>query len=133
MIRSWPWRLPPKKVFLIKVDTIFRSWSNIYHDTTISWKNCISLIDSWIAKENKCDTLVCQWIVTSLVDRYKFGSCSWRFVLDTTLCDKICQWLATGQWFSPVSSTNKTDRHNITETLLKVALNTINQPTKPSI
>ena len=27
----------------------------------------------------------------------------------------------------PVSSTNKTDRHNITEILLKVALNTINQ------
>jgi hypothetical protein len=20
-------------------------------------------------------------------------------VLDTTLCDKVCQWLATGQWF----------------------------------
>jgi hypothetical protein len=34
-------------------------------------------------------------------------------------------------WFSPctpVSSTNKTDRHDITEILLKVALNTINQP-----
>jgi hypothetical protein len=34
----------------------------------------------------------------------------------------------TGQWFSlatPVSSTNKTDRHNITKILLKVALNTI--------
>ena len=28
--------------------------------------------------------------------------------------------------FSPVSSTNKTDRHDITEILLKVALNTIN-------
>jgi hypothetical protein len=44
------------------------------------------------------------------------------------LCDKVCQWLATGQWFSPgprVSSTNKTDRHDITEILLKVALNTI--------
>ena len=27
--------------------------------------------------------------------------------------------------FSPVSSTNKTDRHDITEILLKVALNTI--------
>jgi hypothetical protein len=26
---------------------------------------------------------------------------------------------------TPVSSTNKTDRHDITETLLKVALNTI--------
>jgi hypothetical protein len=29
---------------------------------------------------------------------------------------------------TPVSSTNKTDRHDITEILLKVALNTINQP-----
>jgi hypothetical protein len=29
----------------------------------------------------------------------------------------------------PVSSINKTDRHDITEILLKVALNTINQPT----
>ena len=47
----------------------------------------------------------------------------------TTLCDKVCQWHATGRWFSPctpVSSTNKTDRHNVTEMLLKVALNTIN-------
>jgi hypothetical protein len=37
----------------------------------------------------------------------------------------------TGQWFSPgtpVSSTNKTDCHDITEILLKIALNTINQP-----
>jgi hypothetical protein len=54
---------------------------------------------------------------------------SWRGVLDTTLCDKVCQWFATCQWFSPatpVSSTNKTDRHDITEILLKVALNTIN-------
>jgi hypothetical protein len=37
-----------------------------------------------------------------------------------------------GQWFSPgtpVSSTNKTDCHDITEILLKVALNTINQTT----
>jgi hypothetical protein len=40
-----------------------------------------------------------------------------------------CQLLATGQLFSPgtlVSSTSKTDRHGITEILLKVALNTIN-------
>jgi hypothetical protein len=28
---------------------------------------------------------------------------------------------------TPVSSTNKTDRHDITEILLKVALNTINR------
>jgi hypothetical protein len=46
---------------------------------------------------------------------------SWRCVLDTTLCDifVVCQRLATGQWFSPgtctpVSSTKKTDCHDIT-------------------
>jgi hypothetical protein len=57
-----------------------------------------------------------------------------RGVLDTTLLDKVCQLLATGQWFSPgtpVSSTNKTDRHDMTEILLKVPVNhhkPINQP-----
>ena len=53
-----------------------------------------------------------------------------RGVLDTTLCDKVCQWLASGWWFSmgtPVSSTNKTDCHDITEILLKVALNNTKQ------
>jgi len=36
----------------------------------------------------------------------------------------------TGLWFSPdtpISSTNKSDRHDISEILLKVALNIINQ------
>jgi hypothetical protein len=49
----------------------------------------------------------------------------------TTLCDKGCQWLATGRWFSPgpafSSTNNKIDCHDITEILLKVALNTIKQ------
>jgi hypothetical protein len=52
-----------------------------------------------------------------------------RGLLDTTSCDKVCQWLMTGRWFSlgtPVSSTNKTDRHDITEILLKVASYAIN-------
>ena len=56
----------------------------------------------------------------------EFEPRSWQGVLDTTLCDKVCQWLATGRWFppgTPVSSTNKTDLHDITEILLKVALN----------
>jgi hypothetical protein len=54
----------------------------------------------------------------------EFKTRSWLGVLDTTLCDKVCQWLATGWWFS----TNKTDRHDITEILLKVTLNTIDKP-----
>ena len=41
---------------------------------------------------------------------------------------KVYQLLATGRWFSPgtpISPTTKTDCHDITEKLLKVALNTI--------
>jgi hypothetical protein len=48
-------------------------------------------------------------------------------VLDTTLCDEVCQLLATGRWFfpgTPVSSTIKTDCLDITEILLKGALAT---------
>ena len=60
----------------------------------------------------------------------EFKPRSWRGVLDTTLCDKVCQWLGTVGGFlrTPIYSTNKTDRHDIIEILLlKVALNTINQ------
>ena len=50
----------------------------------------------------------------------------------TTLCDKVCQWLATGRWFSPVIRFPPSIKLTvtITEILLKVSLNTINQ-TKP--
>jgi hypothetical protein len=49
-----------------------------------------------------------------------------RRILDTTLCD--IRMLAAGRWFSPgtpISSTNKTDHHDIAEILLNVALITI--------
>ena len=75
---------------------------------------------SWIYNYlcNQCQSLLMLWVGISIR------------VNCTTLCDKVCQWLATGLWFSPgppVSFTNKTDRHDITEILLKVALNTIIQ------
>ena len=59
-----------------------------------------------------------------------------RGVLDTTLCHKVCQSLATGWGFSPgppVSSTKKTDHHDIDQILLKVALNTFKQTNKQII
>jgi hypothetical protein len=52
----------------------------------------------------------------------EFESCSWRDVLDTTLCDKVCQWLVAGQWLSPVSSTNKSYHHDITVALNPITL-----------
>jgi hypothetical protein len=51
----------------------------------------------------------------------------------TTLCGKVCQWLATGWWFSLgplVSYTNKTD---ITKILLKEALSFTSQKNKSNI
>ena len=54
----------------------------------------------------------------------------WWGIFDTALCYKACQWFTTGQWFSPgtlISSTNKSDRHDISEILLKVELNTKTQ------
>ena len=48
-----------------------------------------------------------------------------RGVLDTALCDKVSVTCSRTVVFS-VSSTNKTDHHDITEILLRVVLNTIN-------
>ena len=64
---------------------------------------------------------------TKPVTRCEFESHSWRGVPDTTLCDNFCRWFAAGRWFSPdtpISYTNKTDRHYINEILLNVASNT---------
>ena len=71
------------------------------------------------------------WIYNYLCDQCLSPLMLWVWIsiraMCTTLCDKVCQWLATGRWFSPVppvSFTNKTDRHDIPEILLTVASNT---------
>ena len=49
-------------------------------------------------------------------------------VLDTTLCDKVCQLLATGWWFildTSVSSTKRPDSLDIAKILLKVVIITM--------
>ena len=87
----------------------------------------------------QCSFTIHTTTCTITINTYHHYSCefephSWRGVLDTTLCDNVCQWLATDWWFSPgtpVSSTNKTDCHDITDILLKVVYIIINQ-TKPN-
>ena len=83
------------------------------------------LYGSWIYNYlcNQCLSSLMLWVRISIRARC------------TTLCDKVCQWLVTDRWFSlgtAVFPTNKTDHHDITEILLKVALNTIKQ-TKQTI
>ena len=69
-----------------------------------------------------CDIILVGFMTTYAISAYHHYSCefeshSWRGVLDTILCDKF--WLATGWFFqgTSVSSTDKADRHNITEIL----------------
>jgi hypothetical protein len=81
-------------------------WSCSYCSWTYNYicNQCLSPLTLWV------------WIPLS------------RGVLDTTLWDKVCQWNAAGRWFSPdttVFSTDKTDRHDLTDILLKVAFNSI--------
>ena len=67
-------------------------------------------------------------MTTYAIGASEFEPRSWQGALDTTLYNKVCQLLATVQWFppgTPVSSTSKTDCLDITEILLKVSLNTI--------
>jgi hypothetical protein len=67
------------------------------------------------------DRMVVGFTTVYAISAYHHWCCGVRISIGarcTTLSDKVCQWLATGQWFSPgppVSSTNKTDRHDITE------------------
>ena len=75
------------------------------------------------------------WIYNYLCNQFLSPLMLWISVRarGTTLCDKVCQWLVTGWWFSPgspVSSIDKTDCHDITEILLNVLLNTIKQTNK---
>jgi hypothetical protein len=81
-----------------------------------------------------CCTSLGPWSYGSWISNYLWNRCLSPLMLwvrisirskCTNLCDKVCRLLATGRWFSPVSSTNKTDRHDIIDILLKVTLNII--------
>jgi len=84
----------------------------------------------WLWGRHGRDRMVVGCTPTYAISAYHHLSCdfesrSWRGLLDTALCDKVCQWLPTGWWFSsgtPILSTNKTDRHDTAETLLKVTV-----------
>jgi hypothetical protein len=88
--------------WLFKTDICICFW---YISICLSWPwSYYSWIYNYLCKQ--CLSLLMLWIRISIRARC------------TTLCDKVSQWLATGWWFSPgprVSSTNKTDRHDITE------------------
>ena len=113
----------------------YRGWYVFYNKKEICDFRAISLLLSLVKRTSlmfvgNIAYTIFIWGQSWSHGRCEFESCWWRGVLHTTICDKVCQWLVTGRWFSrgpPVSPTNKTDCHDIIEILLKVALNTINQ------
>ena len=65
-----------------------------------------------------------------------FETCKHSIYIWLFVVPYLGQSIVSSRWFSPgppVSSTNKTDRHDITEILLKVAWNTIKQTISFSI
>jgi hypothetical protein len=100
----------------------------------ISVRSVLLLEETGVRGENHCSTST-KLTPTCAISAYYHWSCEVESpsgevyrVFNTTLYDKDCQWLAEDQWFSPrtpVSSSNKTDRTDITNILLKMALTTL--------
>ena len=91
-------------------DSVWSSWveANLYnfyivclcHDFflcscfSVEWRD-----PSWSWSYDRCILgYLCNQCLSPLSCEFESHPC-WD-VLNTTLCDKVCQWLATGQWFS---------------------------------
>jgi hypothetical protein len=97
-IRTW-WNIKFYFIFCANINVI---WG-------LSWSLYGCWISNYLSVCNQCLSPLMLWVQTLL----KQG------VLHTPLCDKVWQWFSPG---TLVSSTNKTDHHDITEMLLKVEL-----------
>jgi hypothetical protein len=113
--QSWQYYIVGVKLFYGVQFHCFNSYISIFNLYTRSWIFIVlahlnnresSSYGSWIYNYlcNKCLSPITLWV------RIPFRG----GVLDTTLHDKACQWLAAGPWFLqvlPVSFSNKTDRN----------------------
>ena len=113
-------------------------WQTLSHNVTflsdcVAFYKCALNIFHFYALEVPSWSIII-FTTTYAISAYHYYSCefksrSWRGVLVTTLCDKVCQYVAvTCRWFSPgtpVSFTNKTTHNDIAVILSKVELNTI--------
>ena len=109
-----------KYIFIFKIDRVYRTFKQIHSMYEIDIPEKGQLIYIYMIYVHYRALLVNIKCICTIIPLR-------RGVLDTTLYDKVFQWLATCRWFSPGtpgSTTNKTDRHDIAEILLKVTLNT---------
>ena len=110
-------------------------WLNIYmYRNTIFYTDSFNL-EKWYKKStilNVNSIHICKFMDNTnelqYIRMFTFYSFSAKKACSVLGNTKLHEWLATGRWFSqgiPASSTNKTDRHDITGILLKVALSNI--------
>ena len=110
-----------------------RVWSS-WVDANVIFVIVLSALLLEIRSRRGRDCMVVEFATACLISVYRhltfeFECIPCQDVLYTTLCDKVCQWPAMGWWYIspiiPVSTSNKADRHDIAEILLKVAINII--------
>ena len=109
--------IPISFLFLIYCSIYLSIYHTYFKGQLWSWS-----YDSWIYNYlcSQCLSLLMLWVWIPLS----------HGVLDTTLCDKVYQWLAACQWFSPdtgtpVSSTNKNWLPGYNWNVVESGLNTI--------
>ena len=148
LVTWWPYLITSSWIFMSMNSVWFDRRNDIIRNNSVIWirshdfedivskfvevlkeLSCTCNVQSF--EKDKCsfrschghDRMVVGFKTTCVISAYHHWSCEYkphwrRVVLDTILCDKVCQWLVTGRWFSlgtPVSSTNKTDHHDIAE------------------
>jgi hypothetical protein len=107
-------------IYILLASFYYHTVRNVRRGPSCTW-SCGSWIYNYLCN---------QFTTTYAIRAYHHWCCEFESSTArcTTLCDKICKWHAAVRCFSPVSSTNQADRHDIAEILLKVALNNTIKP-----
>jgi hypothetical protein len=109
VIQVWEHGFVPREFFLQHLETRFNKW---VHSSYNTWKQDLISKYRFSLLPLSVEGLSWSWSYGIWIYNYLCNQCLlpltlWvqimirRGVLDTTLCDKVCQWLATGWWFSP--------------------------------
>jgi hypothetical protein len=117
MLYTSPWsRFELTTSVVIGTDCTGSCKSNYHMITTMTAPIIIAYMISYMTSHISYLISYGSWIYNYLCNRCLSPLMLWVWfplrAMCTTLCDKVCQWLAAGRWISlgtPVSSTNKTD------------------------